>query len=118
MHQAHTRFSDEQVVFLLEKYSAGLMARVEVRKVLGVGKSRLFSLWREYRQDPQGSSVRCLRASYKRIAPEAEVAIEGSFCASKPSSRIPDCQSPATTIRPCGIDSESRASSSPGVPTP
>jgi len=45
MGQVHKRFSDEQVAFPLQAYSQGLMTKVEVQEVLGIGKSRFFSLW-------------------------------------------------------------------------
>jgi hypothetical protein len=52
MDQVHTRFSDEQVVFVLRKYCQGLMTRVEVQEVLGVAKTGFFAVWREYRRNP------------------------------------------------------------------
>ena len=76
MAQVHTRFSDEQVIFLLQKYSEGLMTRVEVQDVLGIGKTRFFALWREYRQNPEAFTMSYLRSSPRRISSEAEAAIE------------------------------------------
>jgi len=76
MGQVHKRFSDEQVAFLLQAYSQGLMTRVEVQEVLGIGKSRFFSLWREYHCNPEPFTVRYRRPSSMRISPEAEGAIE------------------------------------------
>jgi len=45
MDQVHRRFSDEEVIFLLQAYSQGLMTKVEVQEVLGIGRSRFFSPW-------------------------------------------------------------------------
>jgi len=73
MDQVHKRFSDEQVAFLLQAYSQGLMTRVEVQGVLGIGKSRFFSLWREYHCNPEAFTVRYRRPSSMRISPEANL---------------------------------------------
>jgi len=76
MGQVHTRFSDEQVAFPLQAYSEGLITRVEVQEVLGIGKTRFFALWREYHRHPEAFTVRYRRTGRKRISPEAEAAIE------------------------------------------
>ncbi|TKJ30227.1 MAG: hypothetical protein CEE40_05550 [Chloroflexi bacterium B3_Chlor] len=78
MGQVHKRFSDEQVAFPLQAYSQGLMTRVEVQEVLGIGKTRFFSLWREYHCNPEAFTVRYRRPSSMRISPEAEAAIDES----------------------------------------
>ena len=44
MGQVHKRFLDEQVAFLVQSYSQGLMTRVDAQEVLGIGKSRIFAL--------------------------------------------------------------------------
>jgi hypothetical protein len=75
MDQVHKRFSDEQVVFLLQAYSQGLMTRVEVQEVLGVSKSRFFALWRDYRSNPEAFSISYQRTSPGRISSEAEAAM-------------------------------------------
>jgi len=76
MDQVHKRFSDEQVAFLLQKYSQGLMTRAEVQEVLDIAKTRFFALWREYRQDPEAFTICYGRSSPTRISLEAEVAME------------------------------------------
>lgn len=76
MGQVHKRFSDEQVAFLFDAYSQGLMTRVEVQEVLGIGKSRFFALWREYGRNQEAFTVRYQRPSSMRISLEAEVAME------------------------------------------
>jgi len=47
-----------------------------VQEVLGIGKTRFFSLWREYHRHPEAFTVRYRRPSSMRISPEAEAAIE------------------------------------------
>jgi len=76
MSQLHKRFSDEQVAFLLWAYSQGLITRVEIQEVLGIGKTRFFALWGKYRRDPEAFTLSYQRTSPKRISPEAEAAIE------------------------------------------
>jgi len=76
MGQVHKRFSDEQVAFLFHAYSQGLMARVEMQEVLGIGRSRFFSLWREYHCNPEAFTVRYRRPSSMRISAEAAMGRE------------------------------------------
>ncbi|MCJ7620749.1 MAG: hypothetical protein MUP64_11100 [Anaerolineae bacterium] len=58
MQQVHRRYSYEEVAFLLEAYSQGLITRVEVQEVLDLGKFSLFALWREYYRNPEAFTVR------------------------------------------------------------
>lgn len=76
MDQLHRRFSDEQIVFLFEAYTKGLMRRMGVQEALGIGKTRFFALLKEFRQDPESFSVSYHRSSSKRISSTAEAAIE------------------------------------------
>jgi hypothetical protein len=76
MVQLHKRFSDEQVIFLLQAYEQGLMTREEVQETLGINRSRFFVLWKEYREDPEAFSISYQRTTPKRISPESEEAIE------------------------------------------
>ncbi len=76
MDQLHRRFSDEQIAFLLEAYTKGLMRRREVQEALDIGKTRFFALLKDYRLDPEGFSISYQRSSPKRISPTAEAAIE------------------------------------------
>ena len=76
MVQLHKRFSDEQVIFLLQAYEQGLMRREEVQDTLGISRSRFFVLWKEYQEDPEAFSISYQRTTPKRISPEAEEAIE------------------------------------------
>jgi hypothetical protein len=76
MSQLHKRFTDEQVSFLFQAYVKGLMTSIEVQETLRIGKTRFFALMKDYRQDPQGFSVRYQRTSSRRISPEDEDALE------------------------------------------
>jgi len=48
MAQIRKRFTDQQVVFLLQKYSQDLMSRADLLEVSGIGKAPVFAPWREY----------------------------------------------------------------------
>ena len=76
MVQLHKRFSDEQVIFLLQAYEQGLMSREEVQDALDIHRSRFFILWKEYREDPEAFTISYQRTTHKRISPAAEEAIE------------------------------------------
>lgn len=67
MEQIHKRFTTEQVKALLKGYLDKNLERREVEEILGIGKSRFFSLLREYREDPGGFSVEYHRSSPARI---------------------------------------------------
>jgi len=76
MSQLHKRFTDEQISFLFQAYLKGLMSSMEVKETLRIGKTRFFALLKDYKQDPQGFSIRYKRTSSRRISPEDENAIE------------------------------------------
>jgi len=44
MGQVHKRFSGQQVAFLLQAYSQGLITRFEVLELLEIAKTRFFAL--------------------------------------------------------------------------
>jgi len=81
MNHLHRRFSKEQVQTLFANYSQGLMSRVEVQELLGIGKSRFFALWKRYRQDPEGFTLDYRRRTPGRLSAEAEAAIEQALLA-------------------------------------
>ena len=83
MGQLHRRFSDEQVVFLFQAYTQGLVRRTEVQEALGIGKTRVFALLKDYRRDPHAFSVTYQRNSPKRISPAAEAAIQSELLREK-----------------------------------
>ena len=76
MAQLHKRFSDEQIIFLLQAYEQGLMTREEIQDTLDISRSRFFVLWKEYREDPGSFSISYQRTTPKRISPESEETIE------------------------------------------
>ena len=64
MGQVHKRFTTEQVRFLLQAYVQGKISRTDLQEALGIGKSRFFSLLKEYRRTPNTLSV-----AYQRSTP-------------------------------------------------
>lgn len=76
MEQVHKRFSVEQVKLLLQRYGEGNMSREELQEILGIGKTRFFALWKEYRQSPESFSVVYERHSPKRLSEGVEQEIE------------------------------------------
>ncbi len=76
MVQLHKRFSDDQVVFLLQAYEQGFMSRKEVQDTLNISRSRFFVLWKKYRENPEAFSILYQRTTPKKISPDTEEAIE------------------------------------------
>ena len=59
--QIHTKFSNDQVKELLQKYLNKEVERKYIQEILGIGKSRFFEIIQAYRANPQQFSV-----DYKR----------------------------------------------------
>lgn len=72
MSQLHKKFSDEQVKAILRNYQEGQMTREHVQELLGVGKSRFFTLLQQYRADPTSMSIEYQRKARRRISAETE----------------------------------------------
>jgi hypothetical protein len=69
----HTKFTNEQVKELMQKYLNKEVERKYLQQILGVGKSRFFKLVQSYRSNPKEFSVEYKRSSKaKRIAPEIQ----------------------------------------------
>lgn len=75
MAQIHTRFTDEQIKDMLKRYLNGEIERSYLQQMLGVGKSRFFSLIGRYRENPESFSVRYQRCSPLRIDQKTEANI-------------------------------------------
>lgn len=73
MAQLHKKFTDEQVKDLMKRYLNGEIKRKDVQTVIGIGKSRFFSLLNLYRKDPAGFSIVYKRTKATRgIDPKIE----------------------------------------------
>ena len=51
MDQLHKRFMAEQIKLLLQGYCQGTIDRASVEETMGIGKTRLFALLKEYHQN-------------------------------------------------------------------
>jgi hypothetical protein len=90
MSQIHKRFTDEQVKVLLQGYCQGKISRVDVQDLLGIGKSRFFSIIKAYRQDPQAFSLAYQRSTPGRLTPQVEAEIAQALRREKALVENPD----------------------------
>jgi hypothetical protein len=54
MSQIHKRYTDEQIKVLFQVYGQGKINRADIQEMLSIGKSRFFTLLKEYRQHLNG----------------------------------------------------------------
>jgi transposase len=76
MTQLHKRFTDDQVKVLFRGYCQGLLPGAEIQEMLGIGKTRFFTLLKEYREVPESFSVAYERPTPGRLLAAVEVEIE------------------------------------------
>ncbi|MBI2934577.1 MAG: hypothetical protein HYY29_03295 [Chloroflexi bacterium] len=78
MDQLHKRFTTDQVKALLKGYCLGTLDRFAIQDILGINKTRLFALLKQYRRDPDSFFLCYQRASPSRLDPllEEEMAKE------------------------------------------
>lgn len=72
MGQIHKRFNSEQVKVILEAYCRGKLDRSSVEQTLGINKSRIFALLKQYRRGPEKFSVGYNRETSSRLPSDAE----------------------------------------------
>jgi hypothetical protein len=67
----HTKFTNDQVKELLQKYADGGVGRKYLQEILGIKNAMFFRMLQAYRKDPQGFSVDYKRskASLRLILP-------------------------------------------------
>jgi len=76
VEQVHTRFTDDQVKELIERYLRKEIERTYVQEILGIHKRRFFQLIAAYRSNPKAFSVQYQRTEKTRsIDEEVETAI-------------------------------------------
>jgi len=69
--QIHTKFTNDQVKELIQKYVRKEIERKYLQEILGIGKSRFFELVQSYRNNPETFSVEYKRSGQTRsIDPE------------------------------------------------
>jgi hypothetical protein len=76
MGQVHKRFTAEQVKFLFKAYLEDTITRAEIEEMLGVRRSRFFTLLKMYRIDPQGFSISYRRKTPAKLSSTAEIEIK------------------------------------------
>ena len=76
MTHLHKRFTDDQVKVLFRGYCEGLLPGAEIQEMLGIGKTRFFTLLKEYREVPESFSVAYERPTPGRLLGTVEVEIE------------------------------------------
>ena len=57
MTQVHKRFTDDQLRSLFRAYEDGQIDRAQIEEVLGIEKTRFFSLWKLFRKDPSHFTI-------------------------------------------------------------
>ena len=72
MSQLHKRFTSDQVKELLERYLKKEVERSYIQEILAIKKRRFFTLFNQYKEDPQHFSIQYQRATPPRISPEIE----------------------------------------------
>jgi len=76
MTQVHKRFTVDQVKVLFQGYCQGNLSRLDVEEMLGIGKTRFFTLLKAYRCDAAGFSIAYQRATPGHLSAETEHRIE------------------------------------------
>jgi len=73
MSQLHKRFTSDQVKELLDRYSKGEIERKYLQEILGIGKSRFFMIWKQYKENPHQLAIQYHRTKAPRsISPDIE----------------------------------------------
>lgn len=96
MEQLHRRFTDEQVKALFRGYCQGILDRAVIEEVLEIGRSRFFTLLKEYRHNSDTFSIAYQRESpTRRLSTSVEKEIKEELMLEK--SLIDDPTLPITT---------------------
>jgi hypothetical protein len=76
MVQLHKKFTDSQIRELIERYLREEIERASIQEVLGIGKTRFFTLIHAYRSSPHEFSIHYTRhTSTSRIYQDVEDSI-------------------------------------------
>lgn len=76
MPQLHKRFTNDQVIELLQKYLAGLIDHPYIQEILRVKRRRFFSLLKQFKENPSTFSILPLpKKTSKKISPHIEANI-------------------------------------------
>ena len=75
MVQLHKKFTDDQVKSLFKRYLKKEIERKYVQEIMGIGKSRFFTLLKDYRKNPEQFSLQYKRTTKPKLSKIAEKAI-------------------------------------------
>ena len=90
MSQLHKRLTNEQIRAFFQSYCQGTLSRVEIQKVLEIGKTRFFSLLKVYRKEPQNFSIAYHRRTPAKLSIQAEDKINKALLKEKMIVEDPD----------------------------
>jgi transposase len=76
MAQVHKRFTAEQVKMQYQGYCQENLSRSDIEEMLGIRKTRFFTLLKSYRQDPEAFSIAYQRSVQGRLTEETESQIK------------------------------------------
>lgn len=73
MSQLHKKFMDSQVKELIKRYLKKEIESAYIQEILGIGKTRFFTLVKKYRENPDAFSIQYKRSGKTRsISPDIE----------------------------------------------
>jgi hypothetical protein len=75
MAQLHKKFSDSEVKQLIERYLKKEVERSYLQELLGIGKTRFFSLIQSYRDHPQTFSIQY----HRQVKPRLPILVENNI---------------------------------------
>jgi len=90
MSQLHKRLTDEQVQAFFQSYCQATLSRTEIQKVLGIGKTRFFTLLKLFRADPQNFTIAYHRQTAAKLSSQAENKIKEALLKEKKLVEDPD----------------------------
>jgi len=79
MTHIHKKFSGDQVKILLSAYEAGHLSRDEIEDTLGIGKTRFFALFKQFRDQLESFLIHYQRRSQMRLRAEVKENIRGEL---------------------------------------
>jgi transposase len=90
MAQIHKRLTDEQVRAFFQSYCQGTLSRMEIQKVLEIGKTRFFTLLKAFREDAENFTIAYHRKTPRKLSSQAEDGIKKALLREKKIVVDPD----------------------------
>ncbi len=70
--QLHKKFTEPQVKELIERYLKKEIESKYIKQILGIGKTRFFTLVKQYRENPKAFSIQYIRITKNRMPQSVE----------------------------------------------